>query len=76
MKAGLVSNYNFNLCLAIKLKQNPHPKIPMRVVQTQTRTRITRRTGTVQGYAEDLGNGVKLMMVLIPKGHFTMGSPP
>jgi len=48
----------------------------MRVVQTQTRTRIIRRTGTVQVYAEDLGNGVKLMMVLIPKGHFTMGSHP
>ncbi len=49
----------------------------MRVVQTQTRTRIIRRTGTIENYyIEDLGNGVELIMLAIPEGHFTMGSPP
>jgi formylglycine-generating enzyme required for sulfatase activity len=36
---------------------------------------ITRSTGTVQGYTEDLGDGVGIPMVFIPSGTFLMGSP-
>ncbi len=36
---------------------------------------ITRSTGTVQGYTEDLGDGIGIPMVFIPSGTFLMGSP-
>jgi formylglycine-generating enzyme required for sulfatase activity len=36
---------------------------------------ITRSTGTAQGYAEDLGEGIGIPMVFIASGTFLMGSP-
>ena len=36
---------------------------------------IDRHSGTAAFYEEDLGNGIKLVMVKIPGGTFSMGSP-
>ncbi len=53
----------------------PTPKFKFEYAKIDKHLKITKYLGEVEGFKEDLGNGVTLDMVSIPGGSFIMGAP-